>query len=83
LQRYGYHDDAKRIATKWLQGNLIWFRKHGEFIEKYNVVDPAKLPAKGVYPSQIGFGWSNAVFERFCQEFIDSNPPLPYNKTNV
>lgn len=83
LQRYGYHDDAKRIATKWLHGNLEWFKKHGEFIEKYNVVDPDKPPAKGVYPSQVGFGWSNAIFERFCQEFIDNNPPLPYNKTNT
>lgn len=83
LQRYGYHDDAKRIATKWLHTNLDWFKNHSEFIEKYNVVDPAKPPAKGVYPSQIGFGWTNAIFERFCQEFVDNNPPLPYNKTNV
>lgn len=83
LQRYGYHDEARRIATKWLHCNLDWFRAHGEFIEKYNVVDTTKPPAKGVYPSQIGFGWTNSVFERFCQEFIDGNPPLPYNKTNT
>lgn len=71
LQRYGYHDDAKRIAMKWLKTNLDWYNKHGVFLEKYNVVDPSKPPAKGVYPSQVGFGWTNAVFERFCQEFID------------
>lgn len=74
LQRYGYNDDARRIAMKWLQGNLDWFNEHGEFLEKYNVVAPEKPPAKGVYPSQTGFGWTNAVFERFCQEFIDGNP---------
>lgn len=72
LQRYGYHDDARRIALKWLRTNLDWFTAHGVFLEKYNVANPDKPPLKGVYPSQTGFGWTNAVFERFCQEFIDA-----------
>lgn len=71
LERYGYHKEAKRIALKWLKTNSDWFTKHGVFLEKYNVVDPSKPPVKGVYPSQTGFGWTNAVFERFCQEYID------------
>jgi alpha,alpha-trehalase len=71
LLRYGYHDDARRIAIKWLKTNLGWFNTHGVFLEKYNVVSPEKPPQKGVYPSQTGFGWTNAVFERFCQQFID------------
>jgi alpha,alpha-trehalase len=71
LQRYGYHSDAQRIASKWLHTNLQWFNEHHEFLEKYNVVNPDRPPAKGVYPSQTGFGWTNAVFERFCQELID------------
>lgn len=78
LQRYGYHQDAKRIAMKWIRTNLIWFNEHGEFLEKYNVVTPEKPPAKGVYPSQTGFGWTNAVFERFCEEFIDGKVPLGF-----
>lgn len=73
LQRYGYNEDARRIAMKWLRTNLDWYNEHGEFLEKYNVVAPDKPPAKGVYPSQTGFGWTNAVFERLCQEFIDGN----------
>ncbi|MCA9334254.1 alpha,alpha-trehalase, partial [Candidatus Saccharibacteria bacterium] len=72
LQRYGSHDDAQRIAMKWLKTNLEWFNVHGVFIEKYNVVQPNKPPLKGVYPSQIGFGWTNAIFERLCREFIDN-----------
>jgi alpha,alpha-trehalase len=72
LQRYGYQEDARRIAMKWLRNNLTWFNDHGVFLEKYNVVSPGKPPAKGVYPSQTGFGWTNAVFERFCKEFIDA-----------
>lgn len=71
LQRYGYHEDARRIAMKWLTTNLNWFNREGVFLEKYNVIQPDKPPMKGLYPSQSGFGWTNAVFERFCQEFID------------
>jgi alpha,alpha-trehalase len=71
LQRYGYHDDARRIAQKWLRSNLAWFNEHKVFLEKYNVVHPDRPPLQGVYPSQIGFGWTNAIFERFCQEFVD------------
>ena len=71
LERYGYHAEAKRIALKWLRTNLDWYNKHGVFLEKYNVVDPSKPPAKGVYPSQTGFGWTNAVFERFCKDYLD------------
>jgi alpha,alpha-trehalase len=76
LQRYGYQDDAKRVAMKWLRCNLSWFNRHKEFLEKYNVVSPDKPPNKGVYPSQTGFGWTNSVFERFCKDFIDG-PPNP------
>lgn len=72
LERYGYHEDARRIAMKWLKSNLQWFNEHGVFLEKYNVVSPEKPPVKGVYPSQTGFGWTNAVFERLCQDYIDT-----------
>ena len=73
MERYGYQDDAQRIAMNWLRTNLDWFNKEHVFLEKYNVVDPEKPPLKGVYPSQTGFGWTNGVFERFCQEYIDQN----------
>ena len=71
LQRYGYNNDAERIERKWLNTNLDWFNKNNVFLEKYNVVQPEKPPMKGVYPSQTGFGWTNAVFERLCQEIYD------------
>jgi alpha,alpha-trehalase len=71
LERYGYHADARRIAMKWLKTNLNWFNDNKVFLEKYNVVSPEKPPLKGVYPSQTGFGWTNAVFERFCQDYVD------------
>ena len=74
LQRYGYHEDAQRLALKWLKTNLDWFNKHGVFLEKYNVVQPDKPPGKGLYPNQTGFGWTNSIFEAFCKEFVDNTP---------
>jgi alpha,alpha-trehalase len=71
LERYGYHADARRIAMKWLKTNLQWFNMEHVFLEKYNVVSPEKPPLKGLYPSQTGFGWTNAVFERLCQDYVD------------
>lgn len=71
LERYGYHKDARRIAMKWLKTNMHWFNDQHVFLEKYNVVSPEKPPVKGVYPSQTGFGWTNSVFERFCQDYVD------------
>ncbi len=71
LERYGYHQDARRIAMKWLKANLQWFNEYHVFLEKYNVVSPEKPPLKGLYPSQTGFGWTNAVFERFCRDYVD------------
>jgi alpha,alpha-trehalase len=71
LERYGYHQDARRVAMKWLRTNLQWFTANHTFLEKYNVVSPEKPPLKGLYPSQTGFGWSNSVFERFCRDYVD------------
>jgi alpha,alpha-trehalase len=70
LERYGFHEDAQRIARKWIKNNLDWFNQHGIFLEKYNVVQPDKPPQRGVYPSQTGFGWTNAVFERLCNDYL-------------
>jgi alpha,alpha-trehalase len=72
LRRYGFNEEARRLATKWLATNVDWFNRHGLFLEKYNVVQPKKPPVKGVYPSLTGFGWTNAIFERFCQDYIDT-----------
>lgn len=71
LEKYGYHQDAKRIALKWLKTNLLWFEENQVFLEKYNVSQPHKHPVKGLYPSQTGFGWTNSIFEVFCKEYID------------
>jgi alpha,alpha-trehalase len=71
LENYGYHDDAKRIALKWLKTNLDWFNDYGVFLEKYDVVMPKTPPEKGLYPSQTGFGWTNSVFTHLANKYLD------------
>ena len=72
LRRYGYKSEAQKIARKWIKTNLDWYNQNGVFLEKYNVVQPHRPPIKGLYPTQIGFGWTNAIFERFCRDYLDS-----------
>lgn len=69
LRRYGYNEEARRIAEAWVRTNLEWFNRHGVFLEKYNVVNPRKKPVEGVYPSQTGFGWTNALFVKLVRDF--------------
>jgi alpha,alpha-trehalase len=61
LARYGYSDDAVRIALKWLRRVAATHAATGHFLERYNVVD-ADGPTPGRYRPQPGFGWTNAVF---------------------
>lgn len=70
LQNYGFDDDAKRIAKKWLDLNKNVFLSTGKFWEKYNVVK-CKVGENNAdrYPTQSGFSWTNAVFVRLIDEF--------------
>jgi len=70
LERYGFHTAAERVARKWLRTNLTKFEQGGQFYEKYNVIDPAGEPSPGVYPSQVGFGWTNAVFSQLVKRYL-------------
>lgn len=72
LEKYGFHGEAERIARRWIHTNLAWFEQHGVFLEKYNVVKIHKPPVEGVYPSQTGFGWTNAVFVALCKQYLEN-----------
>lgn len=83
LDNYGYSRRSQRLARKWIGNCLDTYKKDGVFHEKYNVVDRKSPPAEGVYPNQIGFGWSNAVFYRLCKDFLspDELPKTRFEKT--
>ena len=71
LLDYGYREDARRIAGKWLKLNLKVFEQTGKFWEKYNVVK-GDIGKDGRYPSQHGFAWTNAVFIKLLATFPDA-----------
>lgn len=69
LLNYGYREDAERLAKKWLDLNLKIFQQSGKLWEKYDVARGRIGLADERYKTQAGFGWTNAVFLRLCQEF--------------
>lgn len=68
LNKYGFEEDAKRIALKWLRLNKKVFEESGMFWEKYDVVKRT-VGKSARYPTQSGFGWTNGVFLRLVKDF--------------
>jgi len=63
LLNYGYVDDARRIAEKWISTLSAVYSDHHQFFERVDV-DTRALPSEGYdkYPVQEGFLWTNASF---------------------
>jgi alpha,alpha-trehalase len=66
LDRYGFHEAAARLRTKWCDTCAETFALTGGMWEKYNVVTPATSTEEGLYGMVKGFGWSNGVFKDFA-----------------
>ena len=66
LARYGYHEEAKRIATKFISMIDDEFTKCGAIFEKYDVrlaaSDVSDEIRYGYKKNVIGFGWTNGVY---------------------
>lgn len=71
LAKYGFMHDAHRLASKWLNLNNDVFKKTLTLWEKYDVVAQTK-GKDGRYPTQSGFGWTNAVF-LLLYDFLKNN----------
>ncbi len=73
LKRYGYEQDAKRIAGKFI--NLVnhTFAKHGNIAEKFDIRAGDTLLQNSIFygykTNEIGFGWTNAVYMHFLNNF--------------
>ena len=61
LNSYGYLNEAKEGAQRWVDNNLLTYKKTGTLLEKYNVEIPNELAGGGEYEVQRGFGWTNGV----------------------
>ena len=66
LERYGFHDDARRISGEFSSTVLENFKRDGTVREKYNVVSGSAnvAVAAGYKANVIGFGWTNGVYLR-------------------
>ena len=72
LRRYGYNDDANRIAEKFLSMVQKEFRRTGTIVEKYDVERRASdiqgQVQYGYRTNEVGFGWTNGVFQVLAGE---------------
>jgi alpha,alpha-trehalase len=64
LRRYGFAEDADRVAYKFLAMVLKNFERERHIREKYNVVTGSSETeiVSGYHQNVIGFGWTNGVF---------------------
>jgi alpha,alpha-trehalase len=67
LKKYSYDKKAKESEERWLRLCSKIFAKTGKFWEKYDVIE-GKVAKDERYPTQEGFGWTNAVFLIFYQD---------------
>ncbi len=72
LRRYGYDQDAERIAMEWLGTIVRSYLRQGFIVEKYDVEsggsDVANKIHFGYSANQVGFGWTNAGFTHMYDE---------------
>jgi alpha,alpha-trehalase len=61
VRRYGRGDLADLARARWLTVNRKVYRATGRMMEKYDVIDTARVAGGGEYPTQDGFGWTNGV----------------------
>lgn len=65
LCNYGYDEDAREGARRWVANNLDVYRNTGNLVEKYDVEQIGVLAGGGEYEVQNGFGWTNGVLLKF------------------
>ena len=77
LRRYGYTDDAERIAMEFLGLVRHEFLNQGYIVEKYDVVHRGSNVAKNIHfgysANQAGFGWTNAAFTELNDELTPAD----------
>jgi alpha,alpha-trehalase len=69
-QRYGFVQEARRIAQKYVEVVVRCFEQTGDLWEKYNVVD-GNVKVSDEYPMPVMMGWSAGVFVEACALLAD------------
>lgn len=77
LRKYGFEEDARRIAIKFLNLVAKEYAKTGKLFEKYDVESQTSDVSEKIvfgYPTnEEGFGWTNGVFLWFY-DYIFGSP---------
>lgn len=68
LRNYGFDDAAFAGANRWIDNVVGLYRSTGRLLEKYDVIEPGRLPTGGEYVVQDGFGWTNGVLLSLMKE---------------
>jgi len=74
LRRYGFAEDAERIASKFAGTIAENYAKEGYIVEKYDAVTRSTDSAttSGYSINVIGFGWTNAAYLEFVKDLPES-----------
>jgi len=84
LDAYGFHDDARRIATEFTGTVDRSFASDGTIREKYNMESgnaDVKVSA-GYTENVIGFGWTNGVYLKL-QNLLAAPPSAAHQTTDA
>jgi alpha,alpha-trehalase len=83
LRRYGYNEEANRIAANFLSMILKDFLEHNIIVEKYDVERRSSQLGAGIkfgyIANQIGFGWTNAAFTELYAELPEGEKSKTLN----
>lgn len=74
LLNYGYQEDARRVARKYVHMLNQDFHLHGLLMEKYDVLTGASFTSSkvkhGYLTNEPGFGWTNGVCLYFLNKVL-------------
>ena len=71
LRSYGFENDAREVAIRWLTMIRERFAVDKMLLEKYDVLNPDKTASGGEYGVQEGFGWTNGVTLKLLKMYGD------------
>jgi len=74
MRRYGFNEDADRVALKFLSMVMENFRRDGTIREKYDAVKRSSETqvTAGYHMNIVGFGWTNGVFLALLHDLPDA-----------
>lgn len=66
LLRYGFTDVSVPLMSTYVESNAQAYRKYLAMLEKMDGLT-GDMPPAYWYPTQLGFGWTNAIFYRYIK----------------